>query len=85
MSKTIGRNQRKRVEQIFANAQNIRAYTLANGFTGKPCNREDPEGKNWLFEEWDHFSKVSHGKLIQKGGNKYCLRIHSDCWYEFTN
>lgn len=82
MTKTIGRNQRKKIGEIFANAQNIKVYTLDNGFTGKPANREDYEGENWLLREWINFS---FARLTQDGDNKYCLRIHGNCWYEFTN
>lgn len=82
MRKTIGRNQRKKAEQIFANAQNIQAYTLDNEFIAKPCAREDYKGDNWLLKEWNDFS---FARLTQEGDNKYCLHIHSNCWYRFTN
>ena len=86
MTKTIGRNQRKKAEQIFANARDIQAYTLSNGFTGKPCSREDYQGENWMLKEW---RKFSFAKLTQQktnnGGNKYCLHIHGNCWYDFIS
>ena len=82
MRKTIGRNQQKKAKQIFANAQNIKVYTLDNGFTGKSVNRLDYEGNNWLLKEWNMFKSA---KLTQQGNDKYCLRIHSNCWYDFTN
>lgn len=82
MRQTIGRNQRKKVGEIFANAQDIKIYTLDNGFTGRSGNREDYQGENWLLKEWNNFS---FAKLTQEGENKYCLHIHNNCWYEFTN
>lgn len=82
MRKIIGKNQRKRAEQIFANAQNIQAFTLNNSFKAKPCNREDYEGNNWMLKEWNDFR---FAKLTQEGDNKYCLYIHGNCWYDFTN
>ncbi len=82
MRKTIGRNQQKKAKQIFANAQDIKAYTLENGFTGKSANREDYEGNNWLLKEWNMFKSA---RLTQEGDNKYHLRIHSNCWYVFAN
>ena len=86
MRKTIGRNQRKKAERIFANAENIRAYTLDNEFTGKACKREDYQGENWLLREWNMFSfaKLTH-QTTNNGDSKYCLYVHSNCWYDFTN
>lgn len=81
MKKTIRKNQQKKAKQIFANARNIKAFTLENGFTGEPCNREDYQGNNWLLKEWNTFN---HARLIQEGNSKYCLRIHGSCWYNFT-
>lgn len=85
MGKTIGRNQRKKAEQIFTNAQNIRVYTLENGFSGKSANREGYDGKNWLLKEWNtfNFARLSKTGWTTDGLNKYCLYIHSNCWYDF--
>lgn len=82
MTKTIGRNQRKKAEQIFNNAENIRAYDLSNGFRAEPCERENYKGENWLLKEWNDFN---FAKLIQEGMNEYRLRVDSNCWYRFTN
>lgn len=82
MRGTIRKNQQEKARIIFGNAQNIKAFTLENGFTGKPVNREDSLGNNWLFQQWNNFI---HARLIQEGNSKYCLRIHGSCWYDFTN
>lgn len=82
MRKTIRKNQQKKAREIFANAQNIKAFMLANGFTGKPVNREYYHGENWLLRDWNNFSSA---RLIEEGDNKYCLRINGSCWYEFTS
>lgn len=82
MRKTIGRNQQKRAEAIFANARNIRSYTLENGFKAEPCERDDYQGRNWMLKEWNDFS---FAKLTHRGDNEYHLRVDSNCWYTFTN
>lgn len=82
MNKTIGRNQRKKAEQIFTNAKNIRAFTLENCFIGESVNRLDYKGDNWLLRAWNTFK---FARLSEEGTNKYCLYIHSNCNYEFTN
>jgi hypothetical protein len=78
----IRRNQRKLAEAIFSNAKNIMAYTLDNDFVGKPCQKLDFNGENWLFREWNQFS---FARLIEGAPNHFCLDIHSNCWYDFEN
>ena len=82
MVKLIKHNQRKLAEQIFNNTQNIKSYTLENSFSGKECSQVDYEGKNWLLDDWLTFK---FSRLTEESPNHFCLYIHSNCWYEFTN
>ena len=82
MRKLIRHNQVKKAEAVFNNASNIKSYTLDNCFRGEPCNRLDYEGNNWLQKDWKTFD---FARLTQEENGEYCLHIHSNCWYEFTN
>ncbi|MBA7533914.1 hypothetical protein ES705_26160 [subsurface metagenome] len=78
----IQHNQKKKAERIFVNAKNIRVYTLDNHFTGKPANVLGYDGKNWMLHEWQTFN---FSRLTEEKPGKYCLYVHSNCWYDFEN
>lgn len=80
MRTLIRHNQKDKAEAIFSHASNIKAYTLENGFTGKPANKLDCEGNSWLMRNWLMFN---FARLTKDGDNKFTLHIHSNCWYEF--
>lgn len=80
--KTIVRNRQKRAELIFKNAEDITAYTLDNGFTGKSCNKLDYEGKNWMLKEWEY---MKFARLKEYKNNNYKLYFHSNYWVEFKS
>ena len=83
-AKTIGKNQKRRIEEIFNNAINIRSYTLNNGFAGKKCDKIGYDRQNWLLKEFLDWRQFDFSRLTMISGfGKYRLHIHSNCWYEF--
>jgi len=78
--KTIGHNQLKKAERIFMNAQNIKAYSLSNGFDGQKMPN-NLDSRRWLFQQWTAFK---FARLTQKDeNNQYGLRITSNEFYGF--
>ncbi|MDO8885739.1 hypothetical protein [Candidatus Oleimmundimicrobium sp.] len=78
--KTIGRNQAKKAALIFANAKNIKSYTLGNCFTGEDCDKMDYKGDNWLWQDWERFN---FARLTKGNPGKYTLKFHSNHWVSF--
>jgi hypothetical protein len=74
--KTIGRNRTKAIEMIFTNATECRAYTLSNGFLGHDCEVKFAR---------QAFEQANHAKLQDMGNGRFCVRMHSNCWYEFKS
>lgn len=77
MIKTIGKNRKKYIKQIFEKVLCCSAYTLENGFTGEEVSKEWVEGELWKFR----FSKL---RFDEETG-VYTVDIHSNCWYEFES
>lgn len=65
----------KQVDQIFANVQTCRAYTLRNNFVGTDCE------PRWARTA---LSTFSFAKLTDRGNGQYTVRVHSNEWYELT-
>ena len=69
MTRTIRRNS-KEFEAAFANATDIKVYSLSNYFNGSPAAKIDAYDRE-------------NCKLVHDG-QVYKARVHSNLWYEFT-
>jgi len=87
---TVRRNS-PRLEGIFQNAHDIKAYSLDNGFIAREVTGECVDPSNWdnniSPQEYlaKKFAQFNSNKLYQKGNGRYTLHIHSNLWYEFDN
>lgn len=82
MTKLIRHNQKKKAIEIFKKAKDIKVYTLDNSFLGTSVNVLEYKGENWLLYKWLTFD---FSRLEEEKPGKFCLKIHSNCWYEFKN
>lgn len=76
MSKVIGKNRKKLIEKIFADADptTCKVYSLSNGFTGVECSMDS------AHIEW---ATTHCSKLLETDQNTYTVQIHSNLWYTF--
>lgn len=72
----IGRNRKKLIEAIFGAARDVKCFCLENGFSGEAVDIA------WVKKEFDQFN---FAKLRKTGECRYSLRVHSNCWYEFSS
>lgn len=63
------RKNSKEFAAAVAGAQNIKAYSLENGFTGKPV----AEFPKWIGSDFK----------LARSGDGYSAYVHSNLWYEF--
>lgn len=74
MRKTIGRNRKSLLADIFARGISALSYSLDNGFRGVPVSM------NWIRKEFDTFS---FAKLTTSDNLNYMLHVTGRQWYEF--
>jgi hypothetical protein len=65
---------RKYSDKWLLRIANVRAFTLENGFNGKPC---DVNAVRWCVE------RIGNRLQISKDRRHGRLRSHSNCWFEF--
>lgn len=94
---TIPKNT-KRAEAILAHAANIKVFSLSNGFSGQPL-AEQPViwGGELVNHQFTKLVPVSEAeflahelegrgpKMVERENGRYCIRVHSNLWYEFTS
>jgi len=87
------RRNSKEVPKIFAEAQNVRVYSLDNGFVGRPMVDDPIDPEAWPKEvkhttQQDFLLKEFRGnrssRLVRHNGT-FTLHIHPNRWYEFEN
>lgn len=76
----IGHNQKKKALAILDRANNIRALSLSNNFSGEDVEKLDEKGQNWLIRDWLRFP---HSRLTEESRGHYKLRYHSNDWVRF--
>ena len=83
IDRTIARSSKK-FEHALEHAENVRVYTLDNGFTGKELTDDNPNKlmpvRDWLRRE---LSTFSFAKLRLMADGTYQLKVHGNCWYTF--
>lgn len=70
--RTIGRNQTKKIEDVFSQAKACWVYTLDNFFIAESV---DPEVARRAL------NKHIHAKLRDNGNGTYTVQVHSNFWY----
>lgn len=73
--KTVPRNT-NRAKAILAAATNCRAYSLSNGFSGTETTAD------WIAKQLH--DPQCPGKLVDQGAGSFCVRVHSNLWFEFN-
>ena len=73
--KTIAKNRKKLIDEIFSKATNSFSYRLDNGFTPSPV---DPKYAREALDKYS-FSK------LYCSGTHYTVHVHSNSWYEFDS
>lgn len=76
MEKTVRKNAKRKLEEIFKNAKNGCDYSLDNCFSGESVSIEA------IKEEFETFS---FSKMTTDGNGSYNVRLHSNQWYTFES
>jgi len=74
MNKTIGRNRRNLIADVFARGISALSYSLDNGFRGMPVSMD------WIQKEFETFR---FAKLSTSDNLNYMLHVTGRQWYEF--
>lgn len=74
-TKTIAKNRKKFIDEIFAKGTGFLCFSLDNYFRGTEVSGEFV--KEELFADYDT-------KLRTNGEGRYKVRVHSNLWYEFS-
>lgn len=83
---TIAKNT-NRAKKAIANATDIRCYSLSNNFSGKPLGEKPVATSGEVVSQSEFLSHELAGlrtKLTMGENGRYCIHVHSNLWYEFT-
>lgn len=87
MAKTIRRNAHKQLAAYADRVIAVDCYSLSNCFTATPCLEGVIKQHGSVLDFWkkefvEHCMKRSR-LTLNDAGNRICLHIHSNLWYEF--
>ncbi len=74
--KTIARNRKKYIEEIFDRPTLCRWYNETNGFNGKNVSPHFAK---------KHFADMPFAKIKSHENGRFIIEIHHDSWFEITN
>jgi hypothetical protein len=75
MTKTISKNRKAAIEEIFNQATKCVVYSDSNSYQGRECDKA--YAKKELFQ-------FSSAKLYKGSDTAYCVHVTSTCWYDLT-